>query len=82
MAALGTIQKEASFWYVLSVLAFSHSLPKKLSVHVILQRTMSVSRLVRYMARKSACRNSRSSLMSTQKLLKCNRVRRIFLSSR
>lgn len=67
MAALGTIRKEVSFWYVLSVSASSHSSLRKLSVLVILQRTTNVSKSVRCMVRKSMCRNSRSSLMSTPK---------------
>ena len=51
----------------LAVSASSHSSLRKLSVLVILQRTTNVSKSVRCMVRKSMCRNSRSSLMSTPK---------------
>ena len=82
MAALGTIRKRGVILGLYHQFGLFALLPRKLSVLAIQQRIMSASRLVKFWAKKSACRISRSSLMSIQKLLKCNRVRKIFLKSR
>ena len=82
MAALGTIRKRGVILVCIISFGLFAFIAEEAFRSCDSAKNNERQQIGEVLAKKSACRISRSSLMSIQKLLKCNRVRTIFLKSR
>lgn len=82
MAALGTIRKRGVILVCIISFGLFAFIAEEAFRSCDSAKNNERQQIGEVLGEKSACRISRSSLMSIQKLLKCNRVRKIFLKSR
>lgn len=82
MAALGTIRKRGVILVCIISFGLFAFIAEEAFRSCDSAKNNERQQIGEVLGEKSACRISRSSLMSIQKLLKCNRGRKIFLKSR